>query len=230
MVIPFFSAIFLSVASHRGHSYLTPRPIMAPAIMGIWMVSVVVAEMVVTLERVYGTLEICISTPARLPAMLMGRILTVTSLSFATVAEALLVARFGFGASVAVYHPVIFILALLASALATAGTATALTAAFFAFRGAQRYVNTLGYPFYILAGVLVPVSYLPSWLRPVADVIYLHWSADLLYASMARPPVSGALGSVAAILLLGGAAYAAGVWTIRKVIDHLRTAGTIGLT
>lgn len=230
MVIPFFSAIFLSVASNRGHSYLTARPILAPAIMGIWMVSVVVAEMVVTLERAYGTLEICISTPARLSAMIMGRILTVTSLSFTTVVEALLVARLGFGASVEVYHPTIFILALLASALATAGTATALTAIFLAFRPAQRYVNTLGYPFYILAGVLVPITYLPSWLRPVADLIYLHWSADLLYGSMGRPPVSGALGSLAAILLLGGAAYAAGSWMIRKVIDHLRTTGTIGLT
>ncbi|HUZ54893.1 MAG TPA: ABC transporter permease [Streptosporangiaceae bacterium] len=229
VVIPFFSAIFLSAASNRGSSYLTARPVLAPAIIGLWMVSVVVAETVVTTERVYGTLPLMVAAPAAFGRVVAGRVLTVTLLGLLTVVEAVGVARIGFGAPIHFYHPAVFVLALLATALATAGTATALTAAFLAFRPAGRYVNTLGYPFYILAGVIVPVSFLPSWLRPVGDIIYLRWSAELLYASMSRASVSDPLGGLALILLLGGASYAIGAWLIRAVIDRLRATGEAGL-
>jgi ABC-2 type transport system permease protein len=228
-VIPFFSAIFLSAARYQGPAYLTPRPVLAPAIMGMWLVSVVLAETVVSLERAYGTLEIIVSSPANFAGVVAGRVLTMTLLGLVTVAEALIVARC-FGAAVAVHHPVAFTAGLVATAIATAGTATALTGLFLAFRPSQRYVNTLGYPFYILAGVLVPVTFLPSWIRPVADVLYLHWSADLLYSAMARPPVPGAAGSVAVILLIGCTTYGVGALLIAKVIDRLRASGELGLT
>lgn len=230
LVIPFFSAIFLSAASFRGTSYLTARPVLAPAIIGLWMVSVVIAEMVVTLERAYGTLEILVAAPAAFALMMLGRVLTVTLFGLLTMAEALAVARLGFGASIAIYHPLAFLLGLLCTAVATAGTATALTAIFLAFRPAEQYVNTLSYPFYILAGVLVPISFLPAWIRPIADVIYLHWSTDLLTASMSRPPVSDLGGRLTAIAVLGCAAFAVGVWMIKRATDRLRTTGKLGLS
>ncbi len=229
LVIPFFSAIFLSAASFRGSAFLTARPVLAPAIIGLWMISLVIAETVVTLERAYGTLENLVAAPATYAAMMLGRVLTVTLLGMLTVAEALALARIGFGARITIYHPAVFAAGLTATALATAGTATALTAIFLAIRSAEQYVNTLSYPFYILAGVLVPVSFLPSWLRPIADVIYLHWSTDLLTAAMSRPAVQGLPGSLGAILLLGCVAYVAGVWMINRAIDRLRTTGKVGL-
>jgi ABC-2 type transport system permease protein len=230
LVIPFFSAIVLSAASYRGHAHLTPRPILAPALIGLWMVSVVLAEMVITFERAYGTLEAAVAAPASLVSAIGGRVLTVTLLGLVTILEALAVAGLGFHARVTIYHPVVFGLALLATAAATAGTAVALTALFLAVRSAQRYANTLGYPFYILAGILVPVTFLPSWLRPVSEVIYLHWSSDLLVASMQPAPARGVPAAVVVIALLGAACYAAGARLIRAVIDRLRATGALGLT
>jgi ABC-2 type transport system permease protein len=230
MVIPFFSLIFLSAARYRGHSFLGPRPILAPAIIGLWMISVVLAEMVVSLERAYGTLETAIAAPTNFATMLAGRVLTVTVCGLLAIPEALILARIAFGVSITVHHPVTLAITLLATAIATAGTATALTAVFLAFRGSQRYVNTLGYPFYIVAGVLVPVSFLPSWIRPVADVLYLHWSSDLIYDSLNRAAISNAPADIAITLLLGCASYAAGHLLISRVIDRLRRNGTLGLT
>jgi ABC-2 type transport system permease protein len=229
IVIPFFSAIFLSAAGHRGSAYLTARPVLAPAIIGLWMVAVVVAEMVVGTERIYGTLALIVAAPARFSSVVAGRVLTVTVLGLLTVAEALTVARVGFGVPIHFYHPAVFVLAVAATALATAGTATALTAAFLAFRPAVGYVNTLGYPFYILAGVIMPLTFVPSWLHPVSDIIYMRWSAELLYASLSRASVRDPLGGLGLILLLGGTSYAIGAWVIRRVIDRLRATGEVGL-
>jgi ABC-2 type transport system permease protein len=229
-VIPFFSAIFLSVASNRGHSYLLARPILAPAVIGLWMVSVVVAEMVVASERGYGTLEVALAAPASFARVIAGRVLTVTLLGLITVLEALGMAWGAFGASVAIYHPAVFAVALLVNAVATSGTATALTAAFLASRASQRYVNTLGYPFYILAGVLVPITFLPSWIRPFSYVLYLHWTAGLLYGSMSRGTVADPVLAVTVTVLIGLASYGLGVLLIRKVINNLRASGAVGLS
>ena len=56
-------------------------------------------------------------------------------------------------------------------------------------RTAMLFTNALGYPFYILGGVLVPVAFLPGWLRPVSRLVFLSWSSDggrLLFEDVER--------------------------------------------
>lgn len=230
VVPPFLSAIFLSDVRFYSHAPITAGPVLAPALIGLWIVAVLVAQMVAGFERGYYTLEMNTAAPAAFVNVVTGRVLTVVLFALVSVLEALAVARFGFGATVVIYHPVIFALTLLATAVASAGTTTILMGAFLASRSAQRYANSLGYPFYILAGLVVPVSSLPAWLRPIGDVIYLRWSAPLLYASMARAAIPHAAASLLLIMALGCAAYAVGALLIRAVINKLRASGKIGLT
>jgi ABC-2 type transport system permease protein len=197
--------------------------------MGFWLVGCQIAEMVVSYERAYGTLEIIVAAPARFTWVVTGRVLTVALLGIVTLLEVIVMSRVAFGIAVTVYHPTVFILGLLATILASAGTSTIMTAVFLAVRGARRYVNTLGYPFYILAGVLVPITFLPSPLRPLADPIYLYWSGNVLYGSLGRASIRDPELSLVMIVLLACASYAAGNLLIRKVIDRMRASGEIGL-
>jgi ABC-2 type transport system permease protein len=228
--IPFFSAIFLSGFEHAPPSHLLPYALLAPVMMGLWLVAIDLADTVINFERAHGILELLVAAPADILRTMLGRVLTVTLLGMGTLLEVLAVARFAFHQAVVVYHPVTMAIALLATSIATAGTATAMVAIFLAIRAAQRFANSLSYPFYILGGVLAPISLLPFWLRPISQVIYLHWSSDLLRATLGRPPIPNVPLSIGVILLLGCAGYAIGSLLLRRVIAKLRTDGTIGLT
>ena len=99
-----------------------------------------------------------------------------------------------------------------------------------AIRAARRFANVLGYPFYILGGILVPVTLLPLWTRPLSWLSYLYWSADLLRASISPQPVAGLAWRLLATLGVGLAAYAAGARLISWIINRLRQEGTIGIS
>src|SRR5206468_2583677 len=78
---------------------------------------------------------------------------------------------------------------LAVTAVAMAGTSAAMAAIFVAARAARRFANALGYPFYILGGLLVPITFLPPWLRPLSWLTYLYWSAGLLRDALSAQPV-----------------------------------------
>ena len=225
--VPFFGAIFLSVEHYAHDPAVVPQAILAPALMGVWIIAVALADMIIFMERGYGTLEFIAAAPASPSRLIAGRVAAITLVGLAVIPEALLVARAGFGDSLTIFHPGVFVLALLANAVATAATALAMTALFLAFRSVSRYVNALGYPFYILGGVILPARYLPAWIRPVSDVIYLHWTSALMYASASRAPVPGVPRSLVAVAVLAAASFAAGHWLLSRAVARLRENGRL---
>jgi len=230
VAVPFFTFIFISVARYEHDQAVISKAILAPGLMGIWMIAVALADMIVITEYSYRTLEISVAAPASLSLIIAGRVLTITTLGLTTVAESALIARLVFGESLRLFHPWIFVLSLLLNAIATAGTATIMTAAFLAFRGASRYVNALGYPFYLLGCVLLPPSALPAWVRPACDVIYLRWTSQLLYASVSRAPVGNILARVAVVLIISLVSYGLGGVLLRRTVTRLRATGSVGLS
>ena len=112
---------------------------------------------------------------------------------------------------------------------AVAGTALIMASLFVLTRSARTFQNSLSYPFYVLGGVLVPVSYLPDWLRPLSSGVFLSWSADLLRASLAPAPVHRLAFRLAMIVLLGLAGLALGRLALGRILDRLRTSGELGL-
>ena len=81
-------------------------------------------------------------------------------------------------------HPGALALTLLVAAFATAGTSVAFAAVFVLTRNAYTFTNSLSYPLYLLGGVFVPVAFLPNVIQPVASLVFMSWSADLLRASL----------------------------------------------
>lgn len=225
---PFFAVIFLGVVKAANRDDLTTFALVAPVLMTLWGMALEISGDVVDYDRSAGLLEGVVATPTPLPLVVFGRVLTVSALSLVAVAETWLVARVGFGVTVTVEHPLLLVATLAATCLAMTGTALVMAGAFVLARSARTYQNTLNYPIYLLSGVLVPISFLPEWVRPFSRCLFLSWSADLLRGALRPGPVDGALPGLAMVVLLGAAGFAVGTVLLSRVLERVRHVGTLG--
>lgn len=225
---PLFMVIFLMIIRDAGRDDLTAYGVVAPALIALWSFALFEAGSIMQFERWQGTLELLVAAPAELLAVVFGRILTVATSGLLAFAEVWLVARL-FDVEFRIHHPAVFVATLAATAAATAATALAMAALFVLLREAATFQNAASYPFYVLGGVLVPVSFLPSWIQPLSSVIFLSWSADLLRATVSADPVTDPGRRLAAILALGALGLAVGWALMRWVLLRVRAAGSLQL-
>ncbi|MFP5317814.1 MAG: ABC transporter permease [Acidimicrobiia bacterium] len=225
---PFFAIVFLGVVKAAGRDDLTSFALAAPVLITVWGMALEISGDVVDYDRGTGILEEVVTTPTPLPLVVFGRVAAVSLLSLVAVVETALVARIGFGVSISVEHPLLLAVTLALTCMATTGTALIMAAAFVLARSARTYQNTLNYPIYLLSGVLVPLSFLPEWLRPLGRCLFLSWSADLLRGCLRPGPVDGALAALVMVFLLGAAGFVAGRALLARVLRHVRQLGTLG--
>lgn len=229
VLVPLNAVLFLAIVTHAGRDDLVGHAVLAPAIIAVWTTAIFHSSEIISADRQGGRLEALIATPAPLAVVLLGRIATMTVVSMLAMVESWLVAMLLFGQTVPVHHPAQFALAVVATAIGVAGTATALSALLVLARGARGYINSLSYPIYLLGGVVVPVSMYPEWLQPLCRLLFLSWSMDLLREALAPAAMSGVLPRLGAVLVLGGAGFAVGLVVYRRVLDRIRAAGTVSL-
>ncbi|MER7419090.1 ABC transporter permease, partial [Micromonospora peucetia] len=178
-------------------------------------------------DRWYGRMELLVASLTPMSLVIFGRILVIILAGALTFVESWLVAVIGFGLDVPFDRPGVFVVAILATCFAMAGTATLLAAVFIMSRALHVFQNALTYPFYILGGVLVPVAFLPGWLEPVSRVVFLSWSADLLRGAMNGELPDPWPAWVAVTVGLGAAALTAGVLLINRIIDRNRQDASV---
>lgn len=225
---PLFSLMFVAITRQAGRSDLTAYAVLAPAVIGMLGMALLTGGEVISADRWSGTLELALASPTPVPVIVLGRILTVTAVSLVAVVESWLAAYLAFGVAVPVPHAGVFVLVLAVTALAMAGTATAMAALFVLTRSARTFQNSISYPLYLLGGAIVPVSLLPDWLHPLARVVFLSWSTDLLRDALVRDPVTNLVPRLAAVVGLGAAGYAVGFALIGWVINRARATGQVG--
>ncbi|MFB4312407.1 ABC transporter permease [Actinomadura sp. GTD37] len=214
----------LTVTAHRPD--VVANAVLAPGLIGLWVAALDYAGRIVPEDRWAGRFSPMIAAPVPLGPVVAGRVAMVVLVGVAAFAESWLVAALGFGRVLTVADPALFAVAVAVTCLATIGTATLLSAVLVVSRARDVLQNSLGYPFYILGGILVPVAALPGWLHPISRVVFLSWSAELLRGAV-HGDARGWPRSVAAILVLGAAAMAAGLWLTRHYVDQSRRKGTV---
>lgn len=227
---PMFTVIFTMIFRHAGRDDLTAYAAIAPVFIALWWLALFNSGWTISTERWNGTLEMLVAAPSSFVATILGRITTTTLIGVVSFVETWVVARVFFGTAVTVHHVLVFALTVVATLLAMAGTATAFSSLFVLARNAVTFSNSASFPFYVLGGILVPVSVLPHWVRPLSSIVFLSWSADLLRASLRPAAVHDAAFRLGMILLLGVCGFAVGVWSMRVILRRVRATGELSTT
>lgn len=225
---PLFTVIFLSLVVHAGRPGAIANAVLAPGLIGLWLISLDLAASIIGEDRWAGRIELLVGSPSGLSLVVFGRILVIILAGALTFGESWVVATVFFRLPVPLAEPGIFAMAIAATCLAMAGTATLLAATFVLSRALHVFQNALSYPFYILGGILVPVAALPGWLGPVSRVFFLSWSADLLRASMRGPVPGNWPADLLVISVLGVIALTAGILLINGIVERSRSTSMVG--
>jgi ABC-2 type transport system permease protein len=226
---PFYAIVFLAIVEHAGRGDLTAYALMAPVLMTLWQLSLLTSGETIAEDRWTGTFELAVAAPASLSVALLGRVLAVTGVALLSFVEVWLVARLLFDAEIVFHHPAAFVLTLGTTALAMAGTSLIMAALFVITRSPRTFQNSLSFPFYVLGGVLVPVSYLPDWIEPLSTLVFLSWGADLLRDSLAPAPVENLALRLLMVVLLGVGGFLVGRLLLERLLRRVRQSGEVSL-
>lgn len=226
-VAPLATVLFVSFMRHAGRDDLVAFALVAPVLVSLWRTSIMASGEIVNEDREQATMEPTIATPAAYSTVVLGRVLAVSAVGLSGFPVVWLVARALFGIGVEIRHPAVFVLTLLAAAFSMSGTAVVMAAVFSLARSSRIFQQSLTYPFYVLGGVLVPVSFLPGWIRPLSRLVFLSWTADLLRASLSPAAVVDAVPRLGAVVVLGLAGFVCGTLLLRRILDRVRALGTM---
>ncbi len=226
---PLYTVIFLLVLRNAGRSDLSSYAVIAPVFIALWWFALFHGGVVVQNDRWAQTIELQVAAPTSFAAVVFGRVLTVTLVGLLSFVEVWLVGRYLLHAPVAIHHPWLLAVSLIATAFAMAAAALFMAVLFVLVRNGFTLTNSISYPFYVLGGIFVPVALLPGWVQPFSKVVFLSWSADLLRASLTAGPTPGAPFGVAMVFLLGGVSLAVAAALLRRVLRRVRETGELGL-
>jgi ABC-2 type transport system permease protein len=215
---------------HAGRQDLTAYAAIAPVFIALWWLALFNSGWTITTERWNGTIEMLVAAPSSFAANIFGRITTTTLVGVVSFVETWGVARLIFGTKVTIHHVWPFLATVVVTLAAMAGTAVAMAALFVLARNATTFSNSASFPFYVLGGILVPVSVLPHWIQPLSSAVFLSWSADLLRAALRPTQMHDFAFRLGMVGLLGGCGLAVGVWSMRVILVRVRASGELGTT
>jgi len=230
LTIPLLTLVSTAILVHAGRIDLADHALVASLLMTVGQMGLFVGSEVVARDRNLQTLELAVASPGPYVVVLATRILLLTAVGLIGFVEGWLIAWWVFDIRIAVEWPGLFSLTIVATALAITGTCL-ITAAFASLlRNPRTFQHALNGPLYLLGGVLVPITYLPDWLQPFCRIVFFSWSADLLRGSFRAAAPEQVGFRLSMIVALGVASGLIGVVLLRRVFDHLRREGTLGLT
>lgn len=129
------------------------------------------------------------------------------------------------GARFDVRDPWAVALAILSLCIASLAAGFALSGIFILSRRGNLFANVIQAPVYLLGGLLVPLSALPDWLRPVSDAIPVTHAVVAMRESSLLGAGTGATGHDVLLSLLASAAWfligLIGLWRVEDVAKRL---------
>jgi ABC-2 type transport system permease protein len=175
-------------------------------------------------ERAEGTLASCLTGVRDLRLVLVGKLLGTNAISVVVTTLTVITVLAALRQPVRFDHVgwlVVGLLALLASGLILG---LGMASLFVLSRFGPQLSGALMYPVFLLAGLLTPLSVLPSWIRWLSFGISLRWTKTFLSSTIQSSPDLPALGMV--VVLSAGYAIAAAV-AFRRFAAIALKEGTI---
>ncbi len=220
--------ICVTLLARRSASDIEPSSVaLGGGLVSLWGATIWSSGGILRNERWQGTLPGIVARPTSLATVLVGKSLGSTLQSASLIAVTIWIVSAAFGDPIAVERPLPFLAALGAVFVSASLLGFLLGCLFVLTRAGARISEALMYPIFILGGLIIPISLLPGWVRPLSWIVSLRWGGELLRAANAGAPQS-----VRAWLLLGattlGYALLARV-AFRFVLTRVRRDGTLDL-
>nr|WP_255644072.1 ABC transporter permease [Actinoplanes polyasparticus] len=217
-------AVYLFRSSGEQHRLLEAA--VGAGVMGVWSSVLFGSGGAIQSQRWQGTLEMIMLAPRR-PVLVILPITIATGLTGTYALLATLAwGRLLYGIRLDFAHPVAFVVAAVVCVVALGLFGLLLAATFVLMRNANALANTLEYPVWLVSGMLVPITVLPSWTAPIAAVLPTTWGARALREATSGGPVWPSVGICLGISLL---CLALGALSLTHVERRARAAATLAL-
>jgi ABC-2 type transport system permease protein len=228
LIWPLFFATTIFLLYRAGHQ--APAALLSAAVgaavMGIWSATSVTSAAALQNERQQGTLELLVAAPTPLPLLLIPVTLSMATVGLYSLVTTLLWGRFVFGISLHVHAPLMFGVSVLIVVLSIGIFGFLLAVATVRYRTSWALGAALEMPVWFVCGFLIPLSALPSWVRPISWVLAPTWGMT----AVRHAALGGSTGPAIAICLGLTAAYGiAGTLLTARVVDSARTRATLTL-
>lgn len=223
----FFATIAFFMFRAGGNPQLLLPAALGSAVMGIWSSTSVAASSAMQRERWLGTLELLVAAPVSLPVVLLPITIAMSTLGIYSLVATLAWGHFLFGIPITIVHPLLFGVAVVATIGSVGLLGFLLAVTVVRYRTAWALGNVLEYPVWLVAGLLVPLSLLPDWVRPISWALAPTWGMRALRESA----VGGSPLPDAALAVLLGAGYAVlGAALAETMLRSARRRATLSLT
>ncbi len=194
--------------------------------MGIWSSVLFGSGGLIQWQRWQGTLEYVIGVPPRLFQVVLPMTVATASIGLYSIASTLLWGWAIFGMPLDFVHPVWFVVALVAAIVSLGLLGLVMSSTFVLMRNANSLSNLLEYPIWLVTGLLISLSLLPGWTRPISYVLAPTWGIKgLREAALGGNPGP----AVAACLVLGLVYLVIGHFTLGYFEVRARRSATLAL-
>ena len=175
------TAYFLVRTGHGGQTLVFTA--VGSSVLGVWSAVSTSASAALQHERRLGTLELLVAAPAPFAVVVAPIALSMATIGSYALVATLLYARFVFGVHIPVHDPALFGVSLVLTVVSVGMLGFLLSVAMVRYRSGWAVGNALEYPVWLAAGMLVPLSVLPSWVHPIAWLIGPTWSTEAVRAA-----------------------------------------------
>jgi ABC-2 type transport system permease protein len=203
-----------------------PQAAVGAGLMGVWTSVLFGSGGAVQNQRWQGTLEMLMLSPTH-PVLVFLPITVATAITgtYSMVAT-ILCGSLLFGIRLDFAEPVAFAFAVPTCMFGFGMLGLLLASTFVLMRNANALSNVMEYPIWLLSGMLVPLTVLPSWTSGLATVLPTTWAARALQASVVGGPAARA---ILMCLATSGVCLMLGALAFRRVERRARVSATLGL-
>ena len=195
--------------------------------MGIWSATLFGSGGLIQWERWQGTLELLIGAPVPFVLVLIPATLATSSVGVYSITATLFWGWTVFDIPFELVHPLAFFISVPVTILGLGLMGLLLASTFVLYRHANAMSNLLEYPVWLVSGLLVPVTLLPSWVEPLGYILAPSWGIKAVRAAALGgdpwPPM-------AMTILLGIAYLFLGAFFLKHFERLARERATLALT
>lgn len=226
-VIPIiYATLALYLFRKGGQSDALLYACLAAGLMSMFSTVLFGAGNSIQMARHRGVLEYVVAAPASLAYPLIASSLATAIVGSVSVLATMAWGGLLYGVPLDIPSPGLFAVALAAMLFSLSTFGLALSTAFISLRNANAIFNTLDYPAWILSGMLISISTLPTPVQWLSAALPSRWGAEALSASLSGRSIGPPL---LWCVLLGALYLLLSLIGVRLMERKARRRGTLAL-